>query len=189
MFLKSSKFREHTDEVLLGLYSEKNDLKIIGILYERYMHLVFGVCLKYLKDQEESKDAVMDIFEGLVEKLKNHDVKEFRKWLFIVAKNHCLMVLRKNKNKPDEISENIHQMFMESNQHEHPNDISDPEKFQEKLKMLPAEQQECLRLFYFDGHSYNDIVESTGYSASKVKSYIQNGKRNLERILKEENEK
>jgi len=71
------------------------DLQVLGVLYSGYTELVYGVCLKYFKQEEQASDAVMDIFEELIQKAKKHEVDKFRPWLYVLAKNHCLMRLRK----------------------------------------------------------------------------------------------
>lgn len=54
------------------------------------------------------------------------------------------------------------------------------------LKELKADQKTCVELFYLKHMSYGDIVDVTGYDLKKVKSYIQNGKRNLKLKLEEQ---
>ena len=153
----------------------------LGELYQRYMDLVFGVCLKYFKDAERSKDAVMQIFEELVSKLKKHEVENFRGWLHQVAKNHCLMQIRGQKNKWTEpIDESREQAEADDERL-----VSLLEKegmlqlLEECLSELNPEQQRCVTLFYLENLSYQEIAESSGFTLLQVKSHIQNGKRNL----------
>ena len=164
------------DTRLLHLYAITGNLEHLGDLYDRYTHLVYGVCLKYLKDEEASKDAVMQIFEKLVITLRDAEVHQFKNWLYTVVKNHCLMQLRQQhhngyadlqtlENLVDNASEEI---------------AADRWPLVEQgLKTLPDEQQRCIRLFYLDQKSYQEISVLTGYELKKVKSYLQNGKRNL----------
>jgi len=179
-----------TDEELVAEYFSEGQLKIIGELFKRYTHLVFGVCLKYLKNEEKSKDAVMEIFEGLIEKLKTHKVSNFKSWLYIVTKNHCLMLLRsessyvklKEKIFHNSISEN-----MELHDQIHPlfKDEQDlvTKNLNEALDKLKTEQGHCIKLMYLENKSYKEISVITGYSVKEVKSHIQNGKRNLKNYL------
>ena len=51
------------------------------------------------------------------------------------------------------------------------------------LEELNPEQKQCLILFYLEKKSYQEISENTGFSLMQVKSYIQNGKRNLKILL------
>ena len=119
-----------TDKVLIEKYRQKGDLEIVALLFQRYSHLIFGVCLKYLRDEEESKDAVMQLFEDLAEKLKKHEVQQFKSWLYTVTKNHCLMLLRSRKSylllKEKIIHEN-EQDFMEFDDLLHHNENNEPE--------------------------------------------------------------
>jgi RNA polymerase sigma factor (sigma-70 family) len=176
-----------TDEELLASYKDGHDLKVLGILYHRYMSLVYGVSMKYLKDREESRDAVMQIFEKLVESLKTHDVQHFKSWLYVTARNYCLMQLRSSKKyRFKEIDEH----FMESEVIVHLDDEPEIElnisKLEKCIEGLGAEQKRCVQLFYLNQKCYRDITEITGYDDNKVKSYIQNGKRNL-KICMEQN--
>jgi RNA polymerase sigma-70 factor (ECF subfamily) len=170
----------YSDQELLEKYRSTQDTAVLGVLYERYMHLVYGACLKYLKDAETSKDAVMNIFEELVVKLKTHRVDNFRSWLFVVSKNHCLMHLRREgKIKTTEIPEAV----MQSEDDAHLNGVMEKEKhlvaLEECLDKLPAEQQRMVRMFYLENRCYNDIADSTGMEWNRIRSHIQNGRRNL----------
>ena len=152
----------------------------LGELYQRYMELVYGVCLKYYKDPETAKDSVMQIFEELVPKLKKHDVENFRAWLHQVAKNHCLMQLRTPKNmKTVEFKTEL----VQSEDNVHLNGVLEKEehfsKMEDCLKTLAQEQRETIQLFYLEGKCYNEIVELTGMEWNQVRSLIQNGRRNL----------
>jgi RNA polymerase sigma-70 factor (ECF subfamily) len=187
--LSNHAYKEQTDEELISLYKKAGDLEIVGILYDRYTALTFGVCLKYLKDREESRDAVMQIFEKLIVSLKTHEVNVFKAWLYVTARNHCLMHLRGRKGKN---FEELSPFLMESgsNGHqEHGADIeSNLNRLEKCMESLATEQKQCVRLFYLQQKCYKEITEVTGYDLNKVKSYIQNGKRNL-KICMERNEK
>jgi RNA polymerase sigma factor (sigma-70 family) len=180
-FIKNtSGFKDHDDLALIAEYKKNGSLEILGLLYNRYMHLVYGVCLNYLKDEEASKDAVMQIFEELVLKLKVHQVQNFKSWLHVLTRNHCLMVLRK-LSKHNTIS--IDEVFVENEEFVHL-DIEDTKEKQltameRCMDALAAEQRICVDLFYLQEKCYKDIAEITGFELVKVKSYIQNGKRNL----------
>jgi len=181
------KFIKHTaaaktqdDTILISQYKNTGSLEVLGALYNKYMHLVYGVCLNYLKDEEASKDAVMQIFEELIIKLKIHEVQNFKSWLHVLTRNHCLMVLRKSaKNNTVPIEDT----FVENGDFVHL-DLDDTKEKQltvmEKcMETLPEEQRISVDLFYLQEKCYKDVAELTGYEMPKVKSYIQNGKRNL----------
>lgn len=155
-------------------------MSVLGELYQRYMELVYGVCLKYYKEPEASKDAVMQIFEELVSKLKKHEVDNFKGWLHQVAKNHCLMQLRTPKNmKTVEFKAEL----VQSEENVHLNGVLEKEenfkKMEYCLSTLAGEQREVIKLFYLEGKCYNEIVEMTGQEWNQVRSLIQNGRRNL----------
>lgn len=156
-------------------------MNLLSTLYQRYMDLVFGVCLKYFREAERSKDAVMEIFTELSSKLKQHEVDNFRGWLHVMARNHCLMQLRSPRNlKTTEFNPAF--MQSEQNTHLYGEAIEKEEKLsrmEQCLETLPAEQKACVALFYLESKCYNEIAEQTGYEWNKVRSYIQNGKRNL----------
>lgn len=162
------------------LYKESGDMAVLGELYQRYMELVYGVCLKYYKDPETSKDSVMQIFEELVSKLKKHDVDNFKGWLHQLAKNHCLMQLRTPRNmKTVEFKSEL----VQSEEEVHLNGVLEKEENFRKLEYclgtLTSEQKESIKLFYLEGKSYNEIVDITGIEWNQVRSLIQNGRRNL----------
>lgn len=187
--LSNHTYRNHTDEELVSLYKETDDLEIVGVLYDRYTALIYGVCLKYLKNREESRDAVMQIFEKLIVSLKNHDIAVFKGWLYVTARNFCLMQLRARKGKNfEEISPTLVETESNGHQDQGIEIETNLSKLEKCMELLAHEQRECVRLFYLHQKCYKEITEVTGYDLNKVKSYIQNGKRNL-KICMERNEK
>lgn len=186
-FLKSISKPQQSDAELVLLYKQSADLAVLGELYQRYMDLVYGVCLKYLKDPESARDAVMQIFEELVVKLRKHDVENFRAWLHQVAKNYCLMQLRTPKNlKTVELPASL----MQTEENVHLNGVLEKEENFDKLEKcmaaLPGEQEQMIKLFYLEGKSYNEIVTITGEEWNKVRSLIQNGRRNLKLCMEKQ---
>jgi len=179
-FLKNILSTNQSDAELVSLYRQSGDLKTLGNLYQRYMDLVYGVCLKYLKEPEPSQDAVMQIFEELIIKLKKHEVDNFRGWLHQVAKNYCLMQLRTPRNlKTVELPVSL----MQNEEEVHLNGVMEKEenfiKLEKCISTLPEDQMTMIKLFYLEGKCYNEIVEITGFEWSQVRSAIQNGRRNL----------
>lgn len=170
------------EQRLLGDYRKTGDLQLLGRLYEPYMPLVYGLCLKYYKNDVKSEDAVMQIFESLVTKLRVHQVSNFKSWLYTLARNHCLMDLR-TTNRVSLVDIEDHLVESDALLHQHHSGEQIPEEklalMESCLDELNAEQQRCIRLFYLEQKCYRDVAEITGYELNKVKSHIQNGKRNL----------
>jgi len=159
-------------------------MAVLGELYQRYMDLVYGVCLKYYKEPETAKDSVMQIFEELVSKLKKHEVNNFKGWLHQVAKNHCLMQLRTPRNmKTVEFKTEL----VQSEENVHLNGVFEKEENFKKLEYclgtLTDKQREAIKLFYLEGKCYNEITELTGQDWNQVRSLIQNGRRNLKNCM------
>ena len=178
-----------TDEELLDFYLKSHDLEIIGILYKRYAHLVYGVCLKYLKDRDDGKDAVMQIFEKIIKELGEKEVKHFKSWIYVVARNYCLMQLRNKKYRESTNIESgdSESFFMESEiEMNHIDETilnTRTDKLKNCLDQLSSEQKRCVELFYLKEKCYKEIVAVTHFELKKVKSYIQNGKRNLKNCM------
>ena len=182
-FLKNISSSSLTDLELVAQYKLEGDPALVGALYERYMDLVYGVCLKYLKQPENAQDSVINIFEELLEKLKKHEIENFRAWLHTVAKNHCLMRLRDKGNKDLKELNEKYAAETDSNLYDLSKDDKAYDFLEESIKELNEEQRQCVILFYLKKKSYAEISAATGYNAMQVKSYIQNGKRNLKTIL------
>jgi RNA polymerase sigma factor (sigma-70 family) len=180
-FITNISADQQSDKELLAAFKVNNDIKYLSVLYQRYMDLVFGVCLKYFKDAERSKDAVMDIFEELNTKLKLHEVDNFKGWLHVLARNYCLMQLRSLRNlKTSEWNAD----FMQSAEITHlQNEAFEKEhsfkQLEACMETLPADQKQSIELFYLQKKCYNEIAAITGFEWNKVRSFIQNGKRNL----------
>jgi RNA polymerase sigma factor (sigma-70 family) len=172
---------EQSDSELVAAFRQTGNMDLLGALYQRYMDLVFGVCLKYFKDAERSKDAVMDIYVELAKKLHQHEVAYFKGWLHVLARNHCLMQLRSPRNlKTTELGPNL--MQSAENAHLESEQLVKEEKLnilQQCVEGLPADQRQAVALFYLENKCYNEITALTGHDWNKVRSYIQNGRRNL----------
>jgi RNA polymerase sigma factor (sigma-70 family) len=178
-------YNDLDDPELLKLYRTKDDRQAIGALFQRYSHLIFGVCMKYLKNEENSKDATLQIFEKLMKDLKRFDVERFSNWVHSVARNHCLMELRSRKTFIYTDDESMPDMDVLAEQK--PGSSSAQENhleeqlqlLEEAIENLNEEQRVCIDLFYLKKYCYQDVSEISGFTLNEVKSYIQNGKRNL----------
>ena len=189
--MNADRYQHISDNALLDKFYIDKDNQWLGILLQRYTMLLFGVCMKYLKNEDDAKDSVQQVFLKAIAELHKYRVDYFKSWIYIVAKNHCLMKLRDRQGKvPAMLNEQT--MVLEE-------DTLSRQAYLDKDRMLDAmtlaiaelndEQKQCVTLFYLDKKSYTQIAEATGYSMMQVKSHIQNGKRNLkkevERIIKE----
>lgn len=171
-----------SEQDLLAAYRKTGDLQLLGKLYQPYMPLIYGLCLKYYKDTAKSEDAVMQIFEALITKLRVHEVSHFKGWLYTLARNHCLMDLRiANRIKEVDIDEHLVESDAFMHQYDTGNTMPEEQlvRMETCLAELNEEQQRCVRLFYLEQKCYKEVAEITGYDLNKVKSHIQNGKRNL----------
>ena len=179
-FLKTIPGNEATDEELVEAYRKSADMTLLAALYQRYMDLLYGVCLKYLEDQETAKDAVMNIFGELSQKLLKHEVAHFKGWLYTLAKNHCLMQLRSAKGTR---YKEIDIERMQSEEPVHLNGILEKEERLDQLSKcldtLSPDQKRVVELFYLQNKCYKEIEGITGMDWNKVRSQIQNGRRNL----------
>jgi RNA polymerase sigma-70 factor (ECF subfamily) len=191
MLTLSEKHPEKTDEDLLALYQKSGNIDQLGELYARHMHLVYGVCLKYLSTPDDARDATMFIFEKLVSDLPGQEIRQFKSWLYVLTKNYCLMEIRA-KNSADRRLDGYKTEleFMESEQDLHPIDREDKsieQALAECIVKLKAEQKQCIELFYYKKMCYREISDSLGMAEKKVKSLLQNGKRNLKICLERKN--
>ncbi|MBK9451776.1 MAG: sigma-70 family RNA polymerase sigma factor [Bacteroidetes bacterium] len=178
---------ESTDLEVIAHYKATRDQQYLGKLFQRYKYLVVGICMKYLQHKEEAKDASMDIYEELISKVLEFEIKNFKSWLSSVARNHCLMKIRKTKgiSEVDVQNEKIENQFMESADFEHlvTEKQDESEVLLEAIEQLKDGQRECIRLFYLKELSYKEVADITQLDLKQVKSNIQNGKRNLQLIL------
>ncbi len=185
---KSTTDRSRSDPAhYVATYRATGDLAVLGELYEQHMELVYAVCYNYLRDEEEAKDAVMNLFEQLITDLRRHDVQQFGPWLHSVARNYCLMQLRKNQAHPKAelvigTSADLDDdplLTLTDAVTDEPDLEEDLTLMEACLKTLPTEQQTCLTLFYLERKTYTEVADLTGYDLKQVKSYLQNGRRKL----------
>lgn len=175
---------KYNDDVLLRLYRESRKPAYFTELYGRYTVLVYGVALKYLRNIPDAQDAVMQIWEELMEKVLLHDVQNFKAWLYTCVRNYCLMELRKqNVNPMVELDEKFMEFCDDFNLDHIREEEENESAIQDCLKRLPERQHVCVQYFFMEELSYREIVEISGFSLKMVKSFIQNGKRNLRLCL------
>lgn len=180
----------YSDLELVAKFKASGDMQLLGQLYEPYMELVYGVCLKILKDQAAAEDAVMNIFEELIRKVPKHDIGNFKSWLHVLSKNHCLMALRKNgKMKMQALSPELMQLQDQLHPIFEGEDNGQLENLGPCLQALKEKQKQCIELFYYQGKSYQEIASLIGEEVGRVRSYIQNGRRNLKICMEKKNEK
>jgi RNA polymerase sigma factor (sigma-70 family) len=180
--VQNEAFSHITDKELLEHFYESRDNKWLGILLQRYTLLLFGVCMKYLRHEEEAKDCVQQVFLKAITELEKYKVEYFKSWIYMVARNHCLMRLR-HVGKTIDIDERI----IVAGEEIKIDSLIEKENLLKamsaSLSELSKEQKECVTLFYLEKKSYQEVAASTGFSIMQVKSYIQNGKRNLKLLL------
>lgn len=182
---KRKKYKQLEDLELLNSFRDSGASEIIGELYRRYGHLVMGTAMKYLKNQFDAEDLVMNLFEKLPGKLRSHNIQHFKSWLYMVTKNECLMLLRKKGNATSEITRELEareELEVTIQKEEQLSALEDA------IEDLKEEQQSCIKLFYLESRSYQEISALLQLDLKKVKSAIQNGKRNLKLNLEGRNE-
>ena len=178
-------FAHIEDKELLDKFYRDGNNQWLGILLQRYTMLLLGVCMKYIKNEEEAKDCVQQIFLKALTELQKYKVDYFKSWLYMVAKNYCLMKIRDRHGKiPVELTDKMNPQEQEM---DHKYELVEKDKtltlIEQSLHELNEEQKQCVTLFYLQKKSYQQVAEITGYNMLQVKSFIQNGKRNLKQIV------
>lgn len=176
------------DDVILRAFQDGDQMGL-KYLYDKYLHVIYGVCLRYFKNKPEAQDATSELFEKFLEITIPSDVQNLKTWLFVVTKNHCLMRLRKKRTETTQL---IPEEIMDFTEELHPIDKAlqkeqEIDALMRCIEALKDEQKQCIDMFYLKKQCYQDIVDQTGYVLKKVKSYIQNGKRNLKICLESNN--
>ncbi|MCU0402924.1 MAG: sigma-70 family RNA polymerase sigma factor [Chitinophagaceae bacterium] len=181
-------YKQLSDKEILDRYRQSNDRELLGILLQRYTILLLGVCLKYLKNEEEAKDAVQQVFSKVISEIDKYPVDHFKSWIYTIARNHCFMQLR---NKVHPLSDESLENHLSASVFEHP--LQEKQMLEDKeslldllegaIKEIQPNQQQCISLFYIQKKSYRQISDETGFSLMQIKSFIQNGKRNLRLLI------
>ncbi|MCC6460822.1 MAG: sigma-70 family RNA polymerase sigma factor [Saprospiraceae bacterium] len=185
-FFRSNPPEQWSDEELLAQYKAGGDARHLGLLYERYMPMVYGVCLKIFRDAGKAEDAVMGIYEELTRKARDHEIGAFRGWLYVLARNYCLMEWRKNHRRPTDYHPPENMVHFDAVEPVFDVELSvDPDNkpLEKCLDALPQQQRRSVEMFYFEEKSYKDIADLFSEEVGKIRSYIQNGRRNLKICL------
>ena len=183
-FLRTSKKSDLEDAELLDAFHKHQDLKHVAILFDRYLEYIYGICLKYCKNEHTARDLTMEFFEKLPVKIHKRPINNFKSWLYVVTKNHCLGHLRQNRKKTTAPLSELIMHSPELMHHEGSFDeVEDYAGLYACVGKLPKPQKQCIELFYFEGNSYQEIAGMLAVEKDKVRSYIQNGRRNLKSCL------
>ena len=181
-----------SDDELVSHFKKTGDKNTFAELYKKHVKVVYGACLFYLQDKAEAQDATMQLFEKLMIEFKNRDITNFKGWLSFVVRNHCISIIRKNKSHQKNIKSYYEFEYEQPNAEteEKINSVNEDELLQhmsDSLPLLKDKQRICIELFYLKNKSYQDIATETDFSINEIKSYIQNGKRNLKLLIEEKN--
>ena len=186
MGLQKKELEKLSEQEILKRYKLQSETEYVGEIFVRYMPLIYGLCLKLLKNKAESEDATMGIFELLAKKLKTQNVDNFKSWLYTVSKNYCFEILRQKQRT---LTKEKDFSIVQSEAIFHPDDVNDDEEIFEKLEncisLLPDLQKVIIRMFYYEKKSYQEIVDKEGLSWKQVRSNIQNGRRNLKNCMEQ----
>jgi RNA polymerase sigma factor (sigma-70 family) len=179
-------FRHMSDNELVAAYKRSGDKQLVGELYKRYAHLVLGMCIQYFRDKDTAKDILLQIFEKLFDELRKREVENFKGWLTFVVRNYCISEIRKQQTQQSRAAEyGLTVKNEQDDEEKEPESEQQIAELEKAIKELNPFQKKCIELFYYRNMSYAQITDVTGYSINEVKSYIQNGKRNLKLILTE----
>jgi RNA polymerase sigma-70 factor (ECF subfamily) len=179
-FIRNISAENVDDKELVASFKESGDENIVVVLYDRYIEMIYGVCVKYLQDSEAAKDAVMEVYSQLSSKLQKHEVLNFKSWLYTLAKNHCLMQLRSASSKKTiSLEENIMHLSPQMHQEDGTEKEFQLNQLNDCMQTLSAEQKLVIDLFYLQERSYKEIAELKQMDWNKVRSLVQNGRRNL----------
>ena len=182
--MKKDPYHHITDQELLDRWYSDHNNEWLGVLLQRYTLLLFGVCMKYIKQEDEARDCVQQIFVKVITELAKYRVEYFKSWIYTIARNHCLMKLRDQHGRAAELSESMLAAWDDepgNNSHRQKEQLL--EWMGDALEELGKEQKLCVTLFYLDKKSYQEIASNTGFTLMQVKSHIQNGKRNLKLLM------
>lgn len=174
--------KDLSDEELIFSFRKSSDNALLGVLLQRYTLLLLGVAIKYLKDKTAAEDAVQHVFLKAITHLPKENIQNFKGWLYILMRNYCLQQLRDKQHHADD-GLLTYIPAAEENKDERIWKETTIEKMQDAILLLEEQQRRCITLFYLQKQSYKQIMEQTNYTFEQVKSYIQNGKRNLKLIL------
>ena len=180
----------NSDEELLKHYKQSGNKELFADLFKKHVSVVYGTCLFYLQDKDEAQDATMQLFEKLMLDINNREIDNFKGWLSFVVRNHCISLIRKNKSQSKNIK-SYYEFEYEAPDYETEekiNSVNDDvllENMKTCLPKLKENQRICVELFYLKNKSYQDIANETDFSLNEIKSYIQNGKRNLKLLLED----
>ncbi|MCB0637390.1 MAG: RNA polymerase sigma factor, partial [Lewinella sp.] len=177
-----------SDEELLAAARGRRRERFCDEIFRRYHVEVYGLCLYLLREASLSQDLTLQIFAKAFTELSGAEVSQLRPWLLALTRNTCLNHLKQAKKRQQARQDwqartgEQNMLYAENRALETFSLLQEPgddDRLHALLATLPAEQRRCLELFYWEGLSYREIAARTGFAEKQVKSYLQNGKRQL----------
>lgn len=191
-----------SDEALLVQFQKSKDPSYFKALFRRYQNRVFNAAYRILGNQDEAEEVVQETYLKVHENLsKFRRESTFASWLFRIAHNSCLDILRAKQRKKTlfvlsfdprstsdaEESESLNTVTQIADPALTPADslvLSEQgELVANSLRQLPATQRTVVVLHDIEGFSYQEIAEIVGTNIGTVRSRLHYGRQKLRELL------
>lgn len=150
-------------------------------LYDKYSSKLYGICLRYCKNEEEAQDILQDSFIKIFTKLNTFQYTgSFEGWLKRITTNTAIEHYRKKVDleQVDEITFNPYLSI----------DSEKTLEVEELLKMiqeLPEGYRMIFNMYAIDGFTHSEIAEKLGISEGTSKSQLSRARASLQKKFKE----
>ena len=165
---------------LLLKYLKTNDLSYLLELYRPYMHLVYGLAFKYVKDPKQSQEIVYCIFKKLIKDIKRQEVRVFGNWLYNLSLDFCKQWRDRGRTESDQIvalggsTQTPVEFYDDKDDDSFEEEISSME---DEVMRIKSQQEKCSQLFFKEQRCFQEIADITGWEVSEIKYHVKNAKR------------
>ncbi len=178
-------FAHLSDEALLALVARGDD-EALGVLYDRFGRVAYGLSLRILRDRSLAEDAVQEAFLTVwrtAESFVPERAKPSTWILTLVHRRAVDLVRREERRRTDPLESAAEPAGAETDE-----EVvlrSQRRMVQEALRRLPDDQREAIELAYYGGYTQSELSERLGQPLGTIKSRMFTGLRRLRDLLAE----
>lgn len=181
-----STLAESSDEYILSLIHNKNSQNYgFSLLVQKYQEKIYWLIRHMLIDHDDTNDAVQEVFIKVWNNIQNfREDSQFYTWIYRIATNEALSVLRKKKNLFFLPIVNVEKKLIESlTDDNYFNGDQIQMKLQKAILELPPKQRLIFNMKYFGALKYEEIAEITGTSVGALKASFHLAVKRIEKYL------
>lgn len=179
---------EEREEIYIINRIKSGDKEAFSLVVDRYSDMVYTLCLRMLGVEADAADAAQEVFVKVYRSMAGFQEKsKFSTWIYRIAYNHCISVIRKKVKIIDMVDE-LPDVEV-NNQDVSGLELISSEERKRYLNMaieaLAETDAVVITLFYYDELSLEEIAEVTGLTNANIRIKLHRSRKKMYMVLSE----